>query len=217
MRAIAAAAFLVMSLASAVRAEINHGFTVEWLTHDSFLVALATPIEAQTADRTTKYRFRLDDVIKGPHCVGDTVTIFTLSVRELDAHSLVEALKAGTQMLVFAKVAEYVYNVPSEIDGKYYFAQQICSSAYFSNVLVKDLYTPDFHIVSKFEDLVYRSKAQATKWERLKRRYRQVEVRKQLLEVPFDSEAYKQLFAGSTCFLYVPEFIPTDQESGVKP
>lgn len=33
-------------------------------------------------------------------------------------------------------------------------------------------------------------------------------------EVPFESEAFQQLYAGSSCFLWVPEYIETNTEQG---
>ena len=214
MRTIMTVGLLVLSCASASQAEINFGSTAEWLTHDSSLVALATPIDLQTIERTTKCRYRLDDVIKGPQSVGDTVTIFARWLTKADALSLDEALKAGTQVLVFAKVAT---RFDREIDGKYFLDQQVGRSAYFSNTPVGDLYTPDFHPIVKFDDVLRRTRAQATKEFELKQQEWHGEIRRQSVEVPSDSEAWKRLYWGSACYLWVPEYITLDQKPGTKP
>ena len=66
-------------------AEINTGYTAEWLSHQSSLIAKATPIGVETVKGPgavwfTKSRFRLDEVVKGPQSEGDTVTIYDDSV-----------------------------------------------------------------------------------------------------------------------------------------
>lgn len=214
MRTIITVGLLLLSCASALRAEINIGSSAEWLTHDSSLAALATPVDVQTNERTTKCRYRLDDVIKGPQSVGDTVTVFALLLTKADVLALDKALKSGTQMLVFAKVAE---SFDKEIDGKYFLHRQICRSAYFSNTPIEDLYTPDFHTIVKFDDLVSRTRAQVTKELELKQQGWQGEIRRQSVDVPSDSEAWKRLYSGSACYLWVPEYIPLDQKNGTKP
>ncbi len=214
MRTIFTAGLLLLSCASALRAEINIGLSAEWLTHDSSLVALATAIDVQVNERKTECRYRLDDVIKGPQSVGDTVTIFALSRTKANALSLDKSLKAGNQMLVFAKVAE---RIDKEIDGKYFLDQQLCRSAFFSTTPVEDLYSPDFHPIVKFDDLLRRTRAQVTKEFELKQQGWKGEIRRQSVEVPSDSEAWKYLYLGSACYLYVPEYITLDQKNAMKP
>jgi hypothetical protein len=196
---------------STVRAEIAVGFTAEWLSHESKLVALATPLDVQTIEtsdhvRFTKCRYRLDDIIKGPQSVGDTVTVFEASRSKPDALSLDKARKAGTQLLVFATVAE---NLHKEIDGKYVLIPIVGSntgSAYFADQSVDNLYTQNFKTLVKFDELLLRTRAQAVYESELKRRFKQGEFRKKTLEVSLDSEAHKKLYAGSVCYLWVPEF-----------
>lgn len=139
MRTIITGGLLLLSCASALRAEINIGSSAEWITHDSSLVALATPVDVQTNERTTKCRYRLDDVIKGPQSVGDTVTVFAYWHTKADTLLLDKAQKAGTQVLIFAKISRRVYIVSTEFDEKYFLDQQIGRSAHFPNTPVEDI------------------------------------------------------------------------------
>ena len=56
MRTIITVGILLLSWASALRAETNFGSSAEWLAYDSSLVALATPIDVQANERGTKCR-----------------------------------------------------------------------------------------------------------------------------------------------------------------
>lgn len=208
---------LALSYASPLRAELKIGLTAEWLSHESSLVALATPVDVrniETSDhlRWTKCRYRLDEIIKGPESVGDTVTVFERFVRNPEDFSLDKPRKVRTQVLVFATVAEHLHN---EIDGKYVLLQTDglnSATVYLTDQPVKDLYTPDFKVLVKFDELLRRVLAQTAHESELKRQRWQGKVQKKSLEAPFDSEAYKQLYAGSACYLWVPEFVATDRK-----
>jgi len=202
--------FAVMfMIARSASAEINFGYTVEWLSHESTVVALATPVKVENIKGPgdvwfTKTRFRLDDVIKGAESKGDTITIYDFSYKNSDLLALDKARKESKQLLVFATVAEHMFK---QIDGKYVFTQvHQFKSAYYADQPVAKLYTPDFRLLTKFDDLLKRTKKQVTHEATLLRQYWKGTIVKKSLDVPGDSEAYRHLWAGSACFLWVPEY-----------
>lgn len=190
-------------------AEIAVGYTAEWLSHQSAVIALAVPVKVENIKGPgevwfTKTRFRLDDVIKGPESKGDTVTVYDFSYKKSDLLSLDKARKESKQFLVFAAVAEHMFK---QIDGKYVFTQvRQFKSAYCADQRVTKLYTPHFRLLTKFDDLVQRSRKQATHEADLLRRYWKGTIVKKSLDVPGESEAYRDLWGGSACFLWVPEY-----------
>jgi len=203
--------FLLIFLMAALpaHAEIAVGFTAEWISHESALVARATPVEVENIKGPgevwfTKTRFRLDEVIKGPESKEDTVTIYDFSYKKSDVLSLDKARKESKQLLVYAAVAEHMFE---EIDGKYVFTEvRQFKSAYYADRPVSKLFTPELQLLTKFEELLERTRKQVAHEADLKRRYCKVRIEKKSLEVPFGSEAYRHLYAGSACYLWVPEY-----------
>ena len=208
MRKILLVSVLFMTARSA-RGEIAVGYTAEWLSHESAVIALAMPVKVENIKGPgevwfTKTTFRLEDVIKGPESKGDTITIYDYSYRKSDLLSLDKARKESKQLLVFAAVAEHMFR---QIDGKYVFTQvHQFKSAYYADQPVAKLYTPDFRLLTKFDDLLKRARNQATHEAGLLRRYWKGAVVKKSLNVPVGSEAYRRLWAGSACFLFAPEY-----------
>jgi len=208
---------LCVATSSVTYAEINVGITVEWLSHQSSLIARATPIALENISgpgdtQFTKTRFRLDEVIKGPQSDGDSVTIYDFSYNKADVLGLAQARKDKKQLLVFATVAK---NSFKQIDGKYVLTQtRQFKSAYYPGKPIKNLFTPDFKLVSTYQDLLSRAKAQTSHEAALEHRYWNGSIVKKSLEVPFESQAHSYLYTGSTCYLWIPEY---KQEKSTKP
>ena len=201
-------------------AEINVGMTAEWLSHKSELVALATPLKVENIKGPgdvwfTKTQFRLDEVIKGPQTDGDTATVFDYSYNTNDVLGLAVAVKTKKTLLILCNVAEHRFK---EIDGRYIFTEtHMFKSAYFQGEQVKALYTPDFKHPSGFSDLLKRVRSQVTHERRLFQRYWGGTVEKQSVEVPFDSEIHRSLYAGSSCYLLVPKYKQKKTEAPTMP
>jgi len=196
-------------MARSAQAEIAVGYTAEWLSHESAVIALAIPVKVENIKGPgevwfTKTTFRLEDVIKGPESKGDAITIYDYSYKKADLLSLDKARKESKQLLVFAAVAEHMFR---QIDGKYVFTQvHQFKSAYYAGQPVARLYTRDFRLLTKFDDLLKRARNQARHEADLLRRYWKGTVAKKSLNVPAGSEAHRHLWAGSACFLFVPEY-----------
>jgi hypothetical protein len=205
------ALFLLISVAAALpaSAEIAVGYTAEWIAHQSRLVALATPLDVENIKGPgqvwfTRVRFRLDDVVKGPESKGDAVTIYDFSYKESDTLALDKARKESKQILVFAKVAEDMFE---EIEGKYTFTGvRQFKSAYYPDRVVSKVFTPEFRLLTNFDELLKRTRAQVAHESDLIRRHWKGNIGRKSLEVPFDSEAHRYLYAGSLCYLWVPEY-----------
>lgn len=204
-----ASACVWLLIAGPLYAEIGVGYTAEWISHESYLIALGTPVDVENFRGSgdlyfTKARFRLDEVIKGPLTNGDSATVYDFSFKEADSLSLGNAKKESRQLLIFCRVAEHMYK---EIDGKYIFCEVFAfKSAYYVNENVTKLFTPDFRLLTRFDELVERTRRQVSYEADLIRRYWKGRIEKKWLEVPFDSEAHGHLFAGSTCYLWVPGY-----------
>ena len=186
------------------------GYTAEALSHGSSLIALGTPIDVVNVDgpgdvRFTKTRFRLDEVIKGPASSGDALTVYDYSYKKTDVLELEKAKKQKKQLLVLARVCKRSFK---EIDGKYVFARvHGGKSAYYPDRPVSDVFTPDFHVVANVQDLLKRIRRQVASEEQFLRTFTWGAVEMKRVEVPGASEAYRRLYAGSACYLYVPEYI----------
>jgi len=192
-----------------IRAENVTGYTAEWLSHQSGLIALAVPTQVEKIKGPgevwfTKTRFRLDDVLKGPESNGDTVTVYDYSNKTADLLSLSQAMKDGRKMLLFCEIADNRFR---EINGKYGFTEaHQFKSAYYVDQPVTELFTPDFSVLSDFEQLLQRTRAQIAKEVSLTNRNWRGVIKKKSVEVPPDSEAHRHLYAGSACFLWVPDY-----------
>ena len=203
------ALFILLLATLPVRAEIAVGFTAEWLSHESALIALATPVEVENIKGpgdvwVAKTRFRLEEVIKGPETKGDTVTIYDFSMQLADLQFWGKAKEESKQFLVFATVARNMFR---DIEGRYLFTRvRPFRSAYYADQPVAKLYTADFRALTKFDELLKRTRDQVaheTNWLRISWKNT---IEKKALEVPIDSEAFRQLYAGSVCYVWVPEY-----------
>ncbi|MHC4062297.1 MAG: hypothetical protein ACYSR6_11950 [Planctomycetota bacterium] len=197
-------------------AEVNTGYTVEWLSHQSSLIAEATPVRVENIKGPgdvwfTKTRFRLDKVIKGPQSDGDSVTIYDFSYNKSDVLAMAEAKKNEKPLLVFANVAEHLFK---QIDGKYVLTQtQQFKSAYYADKAIANLFTPKFKLVTSFEELLKRARTQVEHEAGLKRRYWKGTIERKSLEARLGTEAQRHLYAGSSCYLWVPHYNEEQEES----
>ena len=118
----------------------------------------------------------------------------------------VAASKRKRRMLIFCSISEHNFR---EIDGKFVFAEQHdFKSAYFVDEPVAGLYTADFRKVSGFDDLLQRTRAQVRKDQDLLNSYWKGTVERKSLDIPPDTEAFKDLYLGSVCYIYVPDYKP---------
>ena len=191
-------------------AEINFGFTAEWLSHESAIIAEATPVEVENIKGPgdvwiTKVRFRFDKVIKGSNSNGDLVTIYDFAYNEKDKLSLSEAKTNNKQLLIFVSIADHTFN---EIDGKYIFTEtHQFKSAFYKDREVSNIYTQEFKRIKVFEELIKIVETQVNYEADLYRRYWEGTIEKKSLNIPGDCEAFKSLYAGSACCLWVPDYI----------
>jgi len=191
-------------------AEINAGYSAEWLTHVAQIVALATVMDAEIIKGPgevsfVKARFEIEEPLKGGFSRGDIMTVHDWSF-ENDPLKLVAASKRKRRMLIFCSISEHNFR---EIDGKFVFAEQHdFKSAYFVDEPVAGLYTADFRKVSGFDDLLQRTRAQVRKDQDLLNSYWKGTVERKSLDIPPDTEAFKDLYLGSVCYIYVPDYKP---------
>jgi hypothetical protein len=202
-------------------AEIIVGMTAEWLSHESELIAIATPVAVENIKGPgnvwfTKTRFRLDEVVKGPQTAGDTATVFDYSYNTNDVLRLADAVKTNKSLLILCVVAEHQFE---EIDGRYIFTETHAfnKSAYFKGEPVEALYTPDFHRLSEFDDLLKRVRTQVSHERNLYQRYWGGTVRQRSVKVPLDSEIFESRYTDSPDYLFVPEYKEKNTEAPTKP
>jgi len=194
-----------------LRAEINIGYTAESVSHESALIALATPLEAEDIKGPgqvwfTKARFKLTEVIKGPVSSGDIVTVYDYSYKQPDLVGLKRASKAEKpkSLLLFARVAR---NTFAEIDDKYILTlPNGGKTCYVEGAAVDGLYTPEGGLLAKFDDLVKRTRAQVEEERRFLKTYPGGTVETKRAELSWESDAHKKLYSGSACYVYVPDY-----------
>jgi len=188
-------------------AEIMVGESAEWLAHTSDLIAKATPLEVRAIKGQvwfTQVRCRLEDVVKGPATAGDVVTIYDYSFDKPDPLDLTGAAKKGRLFLLFAAVSKNRY---SEIEGKFVLTlQPTPRSAFFLDEAVKNLYTPDSQRLTKIEDLLTRAREQVRREEEFQCAYPRGCVEEERRESPWDSPAYKDLYSGSSVYVFSPAY-----------
>lgn len=209
------ALFLPSLLALPSPLEINVGLTAEWLAHSSDLVALATPLEVVSRQAPngiwyTHTRFRLHEVLKGPESDDDIVTVFAYDYGVPDKLGLQGAARRELDLLIFCAVAR---GHGPELEGKYAFTNgRRFTSAYLVGAPVADLYTPRFDLLSEYRELLGRARNQIARQAWLARIHNQVDVVRKNLEVPSGSEAFPKLYAGSGCYLFMPEYRTVEGE-----
>jgi hypothetical protein len=209
-----------LSFASAVLADINIGHSAEWLSHQSTVIGIAIPEEVGNVKGPgqvwfTRVRFVMNDVIKGPVTAGDKITVYDFSYNTNDVLNLAEASKAKTPLLLFCTVGKDLFH---EIDGRYVLTEtHQFKSAYYQGVSVSKLYTPDFHFVADFADLLKRTRAQVDREKDHRIRHLMGTVERGELEVPFESKIHRSLYAGSSCYIWVPVYKENRTEAPTTP
>ncbi len=190
-------------------ARIGVGNTAEAISHESSLIALATPVDVENIKGPgelwfTKTRLRMDEVIKGPVSTGDTVTVYDYSYGQADLLGLEKAKKEKKQLLIFAWVAKHGF---TEFGGKYVLtvAHQ-GQSAYYADRKVTGLFTPEFDLLTEFDSLLKRTREQVAAETQFLNTYPEGKVEITRSEVPFASKAHKHVSGGSSCYLRVPEY-----------
>ena len=203
-------ALIASSAARPASAEINAGYSAEWLAHSSKIVALAVVLDAEVIKGPgevsfVKARFKIEEPLKGGFTAGDTMTVYDWSF-EPDPLKLVDAAQRKRHMLIFCSISEHNFR---EIDGKFIFTEQHSfKSAYYMDAPVHALYSADFRRVSRFENLLERTRAQVRRDNELQNSYWKGSVVKKELDVPPDTEAWDDLYSGSVCYVYVPDYQP---------
>ncbi|MHC4780998.1 MAG: hypothetical protein ACYTFG_20690 [Planctomycetota bacterium] len=201
--------FLALAAGRTSLAEVNVGYTAEWLAHKSSLIAVAVPVKVENVKGPgqvwfTRTRFRLEEVVKGAPCAGDTITVHDISTGKKDVLSLEAAARKKTPFLVFAAVT---WHTLKAIEGKYAFTEtHVFKSAFREGKPVENIYTPDFKILPSYERLLDRARKQVERENMLIRNYWKGTIEKRHVEVPHESEAFGKLYSGSSCFLLMPEY-----------
>lgn len=182
----------------------------------SGLVALATPLEVVSRQAPngiwyTHTRFRLHEVLKGPESDDDIVTVFAYDYGVPDKLGLQGAARRELDLLIFCAVAR---GHGPELEGKYAFTNgRRFMSAYFVGAPVAGLYTPLFDLLSEYRELLGRTRNQIARQAWLARIYPRLDVVRKNLEVPNGSKAFSKLYAGSGCYLLMPEYRTVEGEA----
>jgi hypothetical protein len=201
---------LGLCLCTSLRAENAVGYTAEWLAQQSELIAIGTPGDVENIQGPgdvwfTKVRFQLSEVVKGNVSAGDQVTVFDYAHKEQDRREFAQAKRAKKSLLLFATTSEHLFR---EIDGKYVLTvSQEFKSAYPSDQPVARLYTPEFKLLTRYDELLQRARKQSRQEEIRQHEYWKGRIVRKALEVPPDAEIYPLLDAGSAVHLWYPEFI----------
>jgi hypothetical protein len=221
MRFVAASLFCLIPW-TAAQAEIAIGYTAEWLAHQSELIAVGKPVEVEDLKGPgeitfTRCRFRLTEVVKGAVSAGDQVTIFDYNYSgpvRTDTPEFAKAKKLEKSFLIFAKTSEHLF---PEIDGKFVLTNaHDLKSAYMTDQPVARLFTPEFKLLRKYDELLERAREQAKAEDTRKREYWQGKVVRKSLEVEPGTEIYDLLYGGSAVYLWYPEFVPNQAAEPAK-
>jgi hypothetical protein len=204
MRILTSALALCLTFVANLSAEINGGYTPQWLSHKSLIVCVATPLSIKEIKGPgevffTLVRFRADRTIKGHLIEGDIFSLFDYAYNESDKMNFAEAVTEKRPVIVYAAVAKNHFKATN---GKLIFTVHHSQrSAYYVDDPVTNLFTTDFLRVTDTKQLIKLTETQVAKERDLRSGYWRGSIKERRLNVPWRTEAHGKLFAGSSCYL----------------
>jgi hypothetical protein len=192
------------------QAEIMIGYTAEWMSHSSAIIAEAIPVKVDIEKgpgdvQFTKIRFRLEEVLKGPPSKGDTITVFDYDYKKADTLDMKTAVTKSKKLLIFVSIEK---NMFPQIRGKYVFTPThgLFKPAFYADQTVEHLFTSDGKLLVGFDDLLKRTHAQVKAEMQFQNSYPHGRVVRKSVGLRMDSAAHKKLYSGSAVFVWVPDY-----------
>ena len=198
--------FLLCFLCSTLlKSEITADYSIEWIAHQSEVIFLSIPIghslvKGEGSAVLYKSRFKITRVLKGEISIGDTLSVYSHFYE--DQHSF--KLNRTDTVLVFARVAR---NLFKNINGRYIFSNGVDYILPITRKSkIKRIYTSDFKRLQSYDQLLKLTLNQIEKEKQYMANIPNAMIIERRLEIPMDSEIFKEIWQGSTSYLIVPQY-----------
>jgi len=185
--------------------EINIGNSIEWLCADAGLIAtgkLKSYSKATTGNNLWICTFETNEILK-----GTSASPVDFIINYIAEDSLKKYVSEQTTMLIFLKENEKPYK-SNKIKTAWYIMETCNSMPAFINLLTPQhaLVTANTFTVLNYRDLII-SLCRLSLQKIAEYEIQGKSVFMNYLETPFQTEAFELLYAGSKCYLVVPDFM----------
>jgi hypothetical protein len=197
--------FVVFFTITSSKAEINVGYSIEWLCADADMIVtgiLQSHIKCTNGKNAYLCTFISSDILR-----GSTANPVTFIISNFSEDSLTKYEKQKTPLLIFLK--EFEKNIKCQKSATSWQAME----CYNSMPAMINLYTPPKLLLSAQGFLVLSNRETIISYCRiLMKTLAEYEIMghtvfMNYLSVPTQSEIYGLLYRGSSCFLCVPHFM----------
>jgi hypothetical protein len=200
--------FLLLSAAPA-HAEIIVASSVEWLSYSSDVIAVGRIVgskaqQSSGAAADEECIFRVEELIKSPVPVSELRFTYRRFQQEQSAATW---RRNNTKLLVFLSHAEGRDSGGRSADSLVPTSGQFPLS--LVNLAAPGKYVVDinFKVLTDGGEIIQATRSAVREVQDYLRANGEAGIKRHYLEVPFSAEAHKHLFAGSTCYIYVPSFM----------
>ncbi|MBI5219476.1 MAG: hypothetical protein HY958_11150 [Bacteroidia bacterium] len=196
--------FIFCALVS--KAEINVGYSIEWLCAKADVIVKGNITSVDMKDDNVVCSFDISDRYKGG--LTQMSTEFTLVSGKNYDGNLKKYIMNGKELIVFlVKPGKDQKNVKTEYismveEGPGLFFIIDLSSP--GNRLIS---ASDFKVIKDELSIISKCKNIIGKFNDYIANHKRYEPQRNYLAIPLDTEAYKLLYSGSKCYLYVPDFL----------
>ncbi len=188
-------------------AEITADYSIEWLSHKSSIIILATPMSESFEKGPgdvwfTKTEFKICEILKSSGFKDRTITIYSYAYKQNEKSLLSEKYK-GSYLLFVCKGE----NLFKEINGKIVLTENnIFKSVYYPGKEIKKLFTPEFKRLNTFSELLSRTQEQVGTEKSFIRENKNGIIEEKRIEIPYNSEIHKEVWLGSISYLIIPSY-----------
>jgi hypothetical protein len=182
---------------------------VEWLVYSSEVIAVGKIVDVKLSKGPGEIIYedctlQVTELIKSP--ITRSEIAFTFRRFERD-QSAVEWQRGDAELLVFLSLSKN-HGSEKHLDGAL-----VPTSQHFPLSLVnlfapgKYIFNIDFKILGSRAEILQVTRDALQAISNYLQANGELSIKKYYLEVPANSEAYKSLYAGSSCYLHVPSFM----------
>jgi hypothetical protein len=203
--------FLLICSPFNANAEIIAGSSIEWLTVSSKVVAVGkiTSVEKSKGEGSVIYEtyvFEPSEMIKG----AKQKKKFNFTIRTFSTEPVFGKLFNTTNEIV-------VFLSDYKNDGEKFLQDKLVPANTQFPLSIINLNNPNkyvidlnFRVLKNKDDIIKASQSAAKAQTEYLKQHSSDLIKSVSLEVPMDSEAFRSLYAGSVCYLIVPNFMSAE-------
>ena len=193
-----------------IRAEIMGAYSVEWLTVESKVVAVGRVISVEkvkgpVAVLYETYTFEPSFIAKG----GKTKTRIQFTIRTFSTEPIFgRKILLNDEIVVF--LSDYVENEDFLRDKLVPTTNQFPLSVTKAAEPGKYFMGMNFQVLNNADEILSVAKSTVAAEKKYLKKSRKSSIKKGYLVVPDGTSAFRSLYSGSICFLFVPTFMSAD-------